>query len=84
MRAPLAGSVQCAAWELFVFATVVSGVKAEGQVANGLAKADGHVSRMRGEGARAGVGSNAGVHAGLGAGHATAGAGLGVDVKVGK
>jgi hypothetical protein len=28
MRAPLAGSVQWAAWELFVFATVVSGVKA--------------------------------------------------------
>jgi hypothetical protein len=61
--------------------SVVSGVKAEGQVANGIAKADGRVSRMRGEGARA---SNVGAQAGMSVGHAHAGAGLGVGVKVGK
>lgn len=63
--------------------SVVSSVKAESRVANGLAKADGQVSRMQGEGAR-GVSANAGVQGGLGVGHAGAGAGLGVGVKVGR
>ncbi len=61
--------------------SVVSSVKAEGQVATGVAKADGRVSRMQGEGARSVA---AGVHTGLGVGHGNAGAGLGVGVKVGK
>ena len=64
--------------------SVVSSVKAEGQVASGLAKPDGRVSRMAGEGARAGLSGNSGVHAGIGAGHVSAGAGLGAGVKVGK
>jgi len=66
--------------------SVISSVKAEGQVATGLAKPDGHVSPIRGEGARGGVAANAGIHGGLGNGNTNAGAGLGagVGVKVGK
>ncbi len=58
---------------------VVSGVKAEGRVAQGFAKADGKAAVIHGEGAKAGLGANAGVHAG--ADHGKAGAGL--DTKVG-
>ena len=59
----------------------VSGVKAEGRVAQGLAKADGKAAVIHGEGARAGLGANTGVHAGVGAANGQVGAG--VDSKVG-
>ena len=64
--------------------SVVSCVKAEGQVANGLVKADGHVGRMQGEGARVGATGNAGLQVGLGAGHTNAGVGLGGRLSAGK
>jgi len=67
-------------------ASVVSSVKAEGMVASGLAKADGRVAAMRGEGARTGANASVGVQAGVNTGQATAGAGIdvGAGVKVGK
>src|SRR2546423_1323671 len=43
MRAPLAGSVQCAAWEVFVFATGGRGVKAHPR---GAWKPDGPSTRL--------------------------------------
>ena len=68
--------------------SVVSSVKAEGRVAQGLAKADGKVEPMHGEGARVGVGANAGLHAGVGNGagnaNAAAGANAGVGIKIGR
>lgn len=61
--------------------SVVSGVKAESQVARGLVRADGKVAAMTGPGARLGVGG--GIGAGLGKTHTqvNAGAGVGVGVK---
>lgn len=61
--------------------SAVSGVNAEARVAQGLARADGRISAMRGEGARAGVRS--GVTAGLGASNGKAGVGAGVGIKIG-
>jgi hypothetical protein len=63
--------------------SVVSSVKAESQVARGIAKADGKVAAMQGAGARVGVGANAGLHAGVGKGKADAAVGAGAGVKVG-
>jgi hypothetical protein len=64
--------------------SVVSSVKAEGRVANGLARADGRVAAMSGPGAR--VGASAGVRGGLGLGQGKAGAGVGAGggLKIGK
>ena len=63
--------------------SVVSGVNTEGRVASGLARADGKVALMRGEGARAGIGSALGIKAGAGQGKgANVGAGLGVGAGV--
>jgi len=64
---------------------VASAASAETRVAAGLAKADGRVAVIHGEGARAGVGAGVGAGAGLGAGQAKAGAsvGLGVGIKSG-
>lgn len=63
---------------------VVSAVQAEGRVAAGLAKPDGKVAVIRGEGARAGVGAGAGASAAVPAGgaSATAQTGVGVGVKI--
>ena len=65
--------------------SVVSSVAAEGRVANGLAKPDGKVAVIHGEGARAGTEANGSLHAGLGADHAHAGlgAGVGAGIKIG-
>lgn len=62
--------------------SAVSSVNAEARVAQGLAKADGRVSAMRGEGARAGV--RGGVTAGLGAANGRTGVGAGVGVGIGR
>jgi hypothetical protein len=62
--------------------SAVSSVNAEARVAQGLAKADGRVSAMRGEGARAGV--RGGVTGGLGATNTRAGVGAGVGIKLGR
>src|SRR5437867_11585576 len=59
---------------------VVSAVNAESHVASGQAKADGKVAVVHGEGAKAGLGAGAGVHAG-GQG-VKAGASLGVETGV--
>jgi len=63
---------------------VVSAVQAEGRVAAGLAKPDGKVAVIRGEGARAGVGAGAAASAAAPAGgaSATAQTGVGVGVKI--
>ena len=58
--------------------SVVSAVKAETRVANGLSKADGHVAAIHGEGARGGVDADA--HAGLDAKHDKLGLGAGAGV----
>ncbi|HEX5632231.1 MAG TPA: hypothetical protein VFX50_03350, partial [Gemmatimonadales bacterium] len=62
--------------------SAVSSVNAEARVAQGLAKADGRVSAMRGEGARAGV--RGGVTAGLGAAHGRTGVGAGLGIGIGR
>lgn len=63
---------------------VVSAAQAEARVATGLAKPDGKVAVIHGEGARAGLAANAGTNAGLHAGgaQAAAQAGVGVGVKI--
>ena len=63
---------------------VVSAVQAEGRVATGLAKPDGKVAVIRGEGARAGVNAGAAASAAVPAGgvSATAQTGVGVGVKI--
>ena len=63
---------------------VVSAVQAEGRVAAGLAKPDGKVAVIRGDGARAGVGAGAAASAAVPAGgaSATAQTGVGVGVKI--
>ncbi len=63
---------------------VVSAVQSEGRVAAGLAKADGKVAVIHGEGAHAGVGARAGAGTGVRAGGAqtAAQAGVGVGVKI--
>lgn len=63
----------------------VSAVRAESQVATGLAKADGKVAVIHGSGAVAGVGAVAGAGAGAKAGGASVGADVktGVGVKIG-
>ena len=63
--------------------SVVSVVNSEGRVADGLAKADGHVATIRGEGARMGLGAGANAGLGVQAGKAAASAGVGLGVKVG-
>ena len=62
--------------------SVVSSVNAEGRVAHGLDKADGHVAAMKGEGAK--LGGGAGANAGLGvqAGKANVNAGAGLGLKI--
>jgi hypothetical protein len=64
----------------------VSAAQAESRVAAGLAKPDGKVAVIHGEGAHAGLGAQAGANAGVRAGGtqvgANAGAGVGVGVKV--
>ena len=64
----------------------VSAAQAESRVAAGLAKPDGKVAVIHGEGARAGVGGQAGADAGVHAAGtqvgANAGAGVGVGVKI--
>jgi len=62
--------------------TVVSGIRAESQVARGIVRADGKVAAMQGAGARGGLGANAGLHTGVGKGKAGVGAGVGAGVKV--
>ena len=63
--------------------SVVSGVKAESQVARGLAKADGHATAaVRGAGMHADAGGKLGANAGVGKG-VSAGAGVNAGVKVG-
>ena len=67
--------------------SVVTSVKAEQRVAQGLAKSDGKVAVIRGEGAHAGLSANAGFGASAGAGNAgsiTTGLGSGLGVKIGK
>ena len=63
----------------------VSAVQAEGRVAAGLAKPDGKVAVIHGDGARAGasasVGANAGVHAGGAQVGAQSGIGVGLKIK---
>lgn len=62
---------------------VVSGVKAESQVARGLAKADGHATAaLHGAAPRADAGAKVGANAGVGKG-VSAGAGVNAGVKVG-
>ena len=63
--------------------SMVSGVNAEGRVADGLAKADGRVASVRGEGARAGLANGVNVGVGAQAGKAAASAGGGVGLKLG-
>jgi len=60
--------------------SVVSSVNAESRVAHGLDKADGRVAVMRGEGARLGIGANAGL--GVQAGKSAAGANAGLGLKI--
>ncbi len=66
--------------------SAVSSVNAESRVASGLARADGKVAMIRGEGARAGVGIDAGLRGGVDAGPAGAGVntGAGLGVQIGK
>lgn len=65
---------------------VVSAVQAEGRVATGLAKPDGKVAAIRGDGTRvdAGAGARAGAQTAVPAGGASAaaGAGVGIGVKI--
>lgn len=61
--------------------SVVSGIKAESQVARGLMKADGRVAAMTGPGARLGVGTGVGAGLGKGQTHVNSGVGVGVGVK---
>ena len=60
---------------------VVSAAQAEAKVASGLAKADGKVAVIHGEGARAGVAANAGTQVGAPVAGARAGVGVG-GVKI--
>jgi len=60
----------------------VSAVQAEGRVAAGLAKPDGKVAVIRGDGAHAGVGAGTHVGAQAAGGQAAAQAGVGVGVKI--
>jgi hypothetical protein len=62
----------------------VSAAQAEAKVATGLAKPDGKVAVIHGEGAHAGLGANVGANAGLSAGatQSAAQAGVGVGVKI--
>jgi len=62
----------------------VSAAQAEARVAAGLAKPDGKVAVIHGEGARAGIAANAGANAGVHAGGVRAGAqtGVGAGVKI--
>lgn len=61
----------------------VSAIRAESRVAAGLAKADGRVAAIRGEGARANANAAAGANAGVRAGGVGAGASAGVGVGAG-
>ena len=63
----------------FNLGQAVSAVKAEGRVANGLAKADGHVAVIHGPGARAGIDGGAGA-ATHGLAHGGVNAGVGASV----
>jgi len=69
---------------------VTSAVRSEGNVAQGLAKADGKIAMIHSGGAGAKAGANAGVNAGAHVGHEGAGTagsvgvGAGVGAKVGK
>lgn len=62
----------------------VSAVQAEARVAAGLAKPDGKVAVIHGEGARAGIAANAGANASVRAGGVQAGAqtGVGAGLKI--
>jgi hypothetical protein len=60
----------------------VSAIRAESRVATGLAKADGRVATIRGEGARVGANAAAGANAGVRAGGVGAGASAGVGVRI--
>ena len=62
--------------------SVVSGVKTEGKVAQGMARADGRVAVIHGEGARAGLGAGQ-VRAGAAVGRGVS-VGVGAGAKVGK
>ena len=70
---------QIAAGMGFNLGELVSAVNAESRVATGLAKADGTVAVVHGEGARAGARADAGARVGAQAGHAGAGVGVGVN-----
>ena len=61
---------------------VVSAVQAEGRVAAGLAKPDGKVAVIRGDGARANVGAGAAAGAAAGGVSAATRTGVGVGVKI--
>jgi len=67
---------QIAAGMGFHLGEVVSAVNAESRVASGLAKADGSVAVVHGEGAKAGAHADVGARAGAQAGHAGAGVGV--------
>jgi len=62
---------------------VISAVNAEQRVADGLARADGKVAVIHGEGARAGLGAGLGANAGPGAKGLGVGAGVGGGIKLG-
>jgi hypothetical protein len=61
---------------------VVSAVQAEGRVAAGLAKPDGKVAAIRGDGTRANVGAGAAAGAAAGGVSAATRSGVGVGVKI--
>src|SRR5690349_6517290 len=83
MRTGGAGWGQIAAGMGLTLGDVVSAVNAEQRVADGLARADGKVAVIHGEGARAGVGAGVGVNAGPGAKGLGVGANVGGGIKIG-
>lgn len=84
LRREGAGWGQIAAGLGLKLGQVVSAVQAEGRVASGLAKPDGKVATIRGDGVRANAGAKAAASAAVPAGgaSATAHTGLGVGVKI--
>jgi len=82
LRADHTGWGQIAAGLGLDLGDAANAAKAEARVAAGLAKPDGRVAVIHGEGARAGVGAGIGAGAGLDAGRARTSAGVGVGVRI--
>ena len=84
MRKDHVGWAQIAAGMGLKLGEVTSAVQTESRVAQGLAKADGKVAVIHGDGSRAGLGANAGLNGAVSTDHTragvAAGAGLGVNI----